>query len=168
MGDDLSTSALRLGASPSFLTHTESESPHVGFLLHVVVRLSLLDSARRLRRAAKQRVPVSGSVQYNGKAIAVGGVRFIAQDQSGISTNGPIHDGKYELAADQGPTPGKYKVQITWPKKTGRKINKSEIADPEYIEEETIEQIPPKYNRDTTLEVEIKSGKNQHDFDLKK
>jgi hypothetical protein len=112
------------------------------------------------------RAPVTGSVQFDGKPIPAGGIRFIALDKEGMSTNGPINDGKYEMAKDDGPTPGKYKVQVSWPKKTGRKINTTENQDPEYTQEETIEQIPIKYTKNTTLEVEIKSGANTHDFNL--
>jgi hypothetical protein len=118
--------------------------------------------------AGSGRAEVSGAVQFDGKPVTAGGIRFIAQDKDGVNTPGLILDGKYEMKDGAGPVPGKYKVQISWLKKTGRTINTSENNDPEYARDETIEQIPAKYNANTTLEVDIKPGTNTHDFDLKR
>jgi hypothetical protein len=136
------------------------------FLLAVAILGLALVLVAGCGGSSSQRVPVSGTVQFNGKPVTNGGISFIGRDKDTISTNGPITDGKYELTAQDGPTPGKYQVQISWLKKTGRKINLTENRDPEYTQDETIEQIPAKYNNNTTLEVEIKSGTNTHDFNL--
>lgn len=115
------------------------------------------------------RMPVTGAVQFDGKPVDGGVIRFLAQDEKNVHTNAAIRAGKYELTDKDGPNVGKYKVQISWPKKTGRKINTSETGDAEYVQEETVERIPAKYNAThTTLEADVKSGKNNFDFDLKK
>jgi hypothetical protein len=118
--------------------------------------------------SGSSRSSVSGTVQFDGKPVPDGTVRFIAVDQGNNNTNGAIRDGKYELTAEAGPLPGKYKVQISWPKKTGKQVNTSENEDPEYAMPEVIEQIPDKYNKKTTLEAVIQSGANTHNFDLKR
>lgn len=112
------------------------------------------------------RVPLTGSVQYGGKPVPTGVVRLIAKDEKGVNSNASIKDGKYEFTAKDGPQVGKYQVQITWPKKTGRKINETE--DQEYVQEEVIEQIPSKYNIKSELTLDVTPAMKSFDFDLKK
>ena len=59
--------------------------------------------------------------------------------------------------------PGKYRVEISWRKPTGRKIPS---ADPGVIIDETREAVPAKYNSESTLTVEIGSGDVEQNFVL--
>ena len=75
-------------------------------------------------------------------------------------------NGKYAIKAGKGPNPGLCRVEITWKRKTGRKVKNVEISGPPV--DETVQGLPPKYNTQSTLTAEIKpSGSNTFDFDLK-
>ena len=75
-----------------------------------------------------------------------------------------VEGGAYEVPADLGAAPGTFKVEISWAKKTGRRVPS---ADPGIMMDETREAVPAKYNSRTTLTVAIKPGENVHDFPLK-
>jgi hypothetical protein len=109
---------------------------------------------------------VQGAVSYDGEPVDDGGIAFIpeAGGESQVRATGEIRDGHYYLDTSSGPFPGKYRVEIYWHKKTGRKI-----ASPsgKAFKEETKQVIPAKYNDKTELKADIKPGRNSLDFDLK-
>jgi hypothetical protein len=70
--------------------------------------------------------------------------------------------GKYTIPSRPGLAPGSYKVAIGWNKPTGKKVGTP--GDPGTTVDETAQVIPPKYNTQTTLTAEIKSGSNTVDF----
>ena len=110
---------------------------------------------------------VSGDVSYDGEPVDDGGIAFLPEGggTSQVRATGDIRDGHYDLDISRGPYPGKYKVEIYWNKKTGRKIfSKSGKAS----KDETKPAIPAKYNEKTELKVEVKPGRNTLNFDLKK
>jgi hypothetical protein len=119
---------------------------------------------------AKKPSSVEGSVVFDGKPVERGTIVFVPQDaeESGNSPSGlkkvgvKIAGGKYSVGEDQGIVPGNYRVQITWDRKTGKTITVDEA-----IRAETVQMLPEKYNKETTLTAEIKSSENQIDFDLK-
>jgi hypothetical protein len=76
-----------------------------------------------------------------------------------------IKGGKYTLSSSDGPNLGRYKVVINWSKKTGRQVDVS--GDVGNKTEGTREAIPTRYNKNATEVVEIKSGTNTFNFDLK-
>jgi len=114
------------------------------------------------------RVPVQGSVSFNGTQVDNGSISFLAVGgPGGEATNagGEIKDGKYSIDAERGPKPGKYKVEIYWNKKTGRMVPVPGDADMKMPE--TQQTLPAKYNKQTELTAEITSGRNTKNFDLK-
>jgi hypothetical protein len=107
---------------------------------------------------------VEGTVTTDAGKIETGAVTFVPAEGGDKATkvSGRIFDGKYEITDSQGLTAGKYKVEINWNKKTGKKIpNDGGLID------ETKEGLPPKYNTQTELTAEVKSGSNMINFDLK-
>jgi hypothetical protein len=115
------------------------------------------------------RAAVEGSVTLDGKPVDGGIIAFIPDDgKSGedhVKAHGEIKGGKYALSRSEGPNPGKYKVTINWPKKTGRKVDAP--GDPGVKMDEVKEAVPARYNKQTTLVIEIKSGSNTKDYELK-
>jgi hypothetical protein len=111
-------------------------------------------------------VPVTGTVTLDGQPVTGPGIIAFypepAADVGGVSAE--IVDGKYDIPAERGAVPGTYRVEITWPKPTGRKLPS---ADPGMTIDERVEAIPDKYNKNSELKVEISSDKTVHDFDLK-
>jgi hypothetical protein len=115
------------------------------------------------------RVPVTGSVSFNGEPVDNGSISFIAADAAAggeaVNAGGDIKDGKYSIAADRGPKPGKYKVEIYWNKKTGRTVPTP--GDAAVPMPETKQTLPPKFNKQSQLTADITSGRNTVNFDLK-
>ncbi|HEY4262539.1 MAG TPA: hypothetical protein VGM98_20420 [Schlesneria sp.] len=115
------------------------------------------------------RAALSGEVTLDGAPVSEGTIAFLpTADTKGASTGGAIKDGKYSISAANGPTYGKYKVQIRWPKKTGKQIEMGSPAPKGTMIDEVAEAIPPKYNTETTLDKEVKSSKEVFDFKLDK
>jgi hypothetical protein len=107
---------------------------------------------------------VSGTVTLDGAPIEKGMITFEPAEGSGLSkVAAEIVAGKYELPADRGPLPGKYKVEFTSQKKTGRKVP---TGDGDATIDETEQALPPKFNTQSTYSVDITRGANKNDFQL--
>ncbi len=113
-------------------------------------------------------VSVKGEVKYDNQVVDQGTITFIpVGDKKAKKVGGRITDGTYEIVGDKGLEPGKYKVEIHWAKKTGRKIPE-EIDSPDFVTDERVEAIPEYYNKHTNLEETLTSGHNTKNFNLVK
>jgi len=108
---------------------------------------------------------VSGTVNIDGQPVADGGIAFFPAGSKDPVATGRIIDGRYEVARNPKLVSGTYKVQINWLKGTGKKLKSENDIGTET--EETQEVIPPQYNSASNLSVELSSGSNRKDFDLK-
>ena len=110
---------------------------------------------------------VSGKVTLDGKPVPQGTISFVPVDASaGPSAGATIVDGAYAIDEQGGPVIGKNRVQITAPRKTGKKFPAVPPAPAGSMIEETEESVPAKYNTDSELERDIKAGENTLDFEL--
>jgi len=105
---------------------------------------------------------VSGTIRLDGEPLPDATVEFqpIAADGS-PSMAVTRTDGSYELMFVRdmpGAMVGKHKVRIT----TYRQLSSMAPGGPGEIPE----KLPPQYNSETTLEKEVKRGRNTIDFDL--
>jgi hypothetical protein len=113
------------------------------------------------------RVPVAGTVTFDGQPVDGGAIAFLPEGEGDGDRPKPgtrIDEGRYAILARKGPVPGVYRVQIHWAKKTGKKVP---FDSPPVLIDETRQVIPEKYNTQSTLRVEVHSGSNAFDFDLK-
>ena len=117
---------------------------------------------------------VQGAVTFKGEPLESGKIRFIPDGEvingqvAGKAIFADIKEGEYAFAADQGVTVGKNRIEIFSYRGTGKmeqlSAEEGEIAEPV----EQIEQfIPPKYNMNSTLSIDVKEEGGVHDFDLK-
>lgn len=106
---------------------------------------------------------VSGKVTLDGEPVKGGSVVFLPADVNGTKGAAEIIDGSYLIGGDSGLKPGKYRVEISWFKPTGRKIPS---ADPGFTTDETREVIPAKYNTNSELKADIGARENTHNFTL--
>jgi hypothetical protein len=117
---------------------------------------------------ATSRSPIKGSVRYDGQPVDQGGIAFIPEGadtgEKRFRATGEIKDGQYELDSRHGPNTGKYRVEITWHKKTGKQV----AGERGHKRDQTQQVIPAKYNTQSELVIEIERGHNTRDFDLKK
>lgn len=112
-------------------------------------------------------VPIQGTVTLDGVPVEEGSISFFPEaGTNSRKASAAILNGEFSIPLENGPLPGKFKVEISWIKKTGRKIPS---ADPGMGDvEERIEAIPTKYNTASTLVREIAAGGNKLDFKLEK
>ncbi|QDT40585.1 hypothetical protein Pan241w_06420 [Gimesia alba] len=114
-----------------------------------------------------ERATVSGTVTLDGKPLPEGSIQFIPDvDASGKPLRGKavqaqITEGAYRLEAGQGPTVGMNQVLINASKKTG-KFQESDGQKTEILKQ----YLPAKYNTNSTLKYDIKTGENTADFAL--
>lgn len=112
-------------------------------------------------------VMVEGRVTLQGENVARGTIDLIPADNT-AGTNGRavIEQGAFKLTSEM--QPGRYLIRISAPQATGKKIKVEEGAPGAVGGEldELRETIPPEYNQSSTLQRELKSGKNVLDFRL--
>jgi hypothetical protein len=110
------------------------------------------------------RRPVHGTITVNGVPMELGMITFVPTEASSgqVMCGGKVTNGTYSLDATRGPFPGRYRVEIYWAKKTGRRVPNGDGA----IQEETVEGLPAKFNKNTELTATITSGSNTVDFNL--
>ncbi|MFO1095380.1 MAG: hypothetical protein U0992_19050 [Planctomycetaceae bacterium] len=111
------------------------------------------------------RAAASGRVTLDGVPLSEGTITFFPSgDTQGPASGGPIVNGRYDLAAAEGPVVGTNRVEIRSVQKTGRVV-KSPVAvetagPPIDMVEEFQEVVPPRYNRDSQLEFTIHKDKD--------
>ena len=111
-----------------------------------------------------ERVIVSGTVTYNGKAIANGVIRFVPAASSLVPTSGAkIEDGKYNADGHGGVPVGTHRIQIEAyrtvpiPAKAGVRLP-PDIAALEGLPQQ---YLPKKYNTASELEITLQPGSRQ-------
>lgn len=108
---------------------------------------------------------VFGEVTVNSAPLAQGQIRFFSLD-GGIGTDGPIANGKYDISSAEGISAGKFRVEISSERKTGKQIPNRD-GGPGEMQDEVIESIPAKFNRNSVLQIDYDPQSDQaYDFKL--
>lgn len=108
---------------------------------------------------------LEGAVVVAGKAVSEGSIVLVPlAGTKGPSAGGIIAAGRYRLTGREGVRPGRFQVQLSAVRKTGRMIENA--ASPGTQIEEAANIIPPSYGQKSTLEVEIHSGANTLDITI--
>ncbi|MDX2035345.1 MAG: hypothetical protein SFX72_01740 [Isosphaeraceae bacterium] len=108
---------------------------------------------------------IDGSVSLNGEPLAKGTIQFVPRSaEAGTQVGAIIENGRYSIAAAQGPVPGMYGVMISGASDT---VAAGE-DDPAKPPKPAPDPVPARYNSNTTLEAEVKKeGSNTFSFELK-
>lgn len=116
-------------------------------------------------RAGPRRVEVTGTVTLDGLPLTAGTVRFLSVPGTPpVVCDANLQEGQYLISASKGPLPGKYRVEIGVPRKTGRKVQNSLTQQ---ITDEMIESLPERYNCRSKLTAEVTdTGSNRFEFAL--
>jgi hypothetical protein len=107
------------------------------------------------------RIAIKGNVVLDGVPLTDGTVTFFpVSGGSGVSSGGSIKQGLYTSDI----MPGKYVVQITANRKTGKMLTLSPDDPPL---EEFEQYIPDKYNKNSELTIDVENkSKQTFDFTL--
>jgi hypothetical protein len=112
--------------------------------------------------SAPPRGIVSGEVTFDGQPVEDGTILFEPEGGQGQTAGGPIKEGKYSAEVPV----GKMRVRINGNKKTGRRYKVYDTPESPVVDE-VVELLPPKYNINSELTVEVKPGAQQIPFHLK-
>jgi hypothetical protein len=108
---------------------------------------------------------VSGTITFQGKPLDRGNITFVSPDGLGSQTGAVITNGNYQIPAEQGMLPGRYKVAIS-------SADGDVPADPNTAPGPSgnftsVDRIPKEYNTESKLEAEIKDqSENVIDFTI--
>ena len=133
----------------------------------LLILLSLASQGCDGRTDGLSRGAVRGRIQLDGTPIEQGHISFYPiRDTKGPVVGSRISAGKYSLSSSAGPVIGWNRLEISWKRKTGRKVPAGTPRPAGSMVDEITEAVPAKYNTESTLEHEVKAGKNVFDFDL--
>ena len=123
----------------------------------------LLSLAGCAEKNADMRGSVRGLVTFEGKPVAKGSIAFEpTAGTRGPSAGGDIIEGRYQIATPVGPAIGTHVVRVSALGQTGRKV----LNAVNRLVDELVETVPDRYNTASTLQVEIKKGRNELNLDL--
>ncbi|PQO47824.1 hypothetical protein C5Y93_01925 [Blastopirellula marina] len=102
---------------------------------------------------------MQGTATWNGQPIENGYVELQPVDGQGQFASADITDGKFSLST----LPGKRRVKVTAQRKIGETEPTERIPEPEPI---MFQFIPPEFNSDSSLEMEITASDPTLDIEL--
>jgi hypothetical protein len=98
-------------------------------------------------------VALTGRVEYQGKPLSQGTIYFAPEFHAkGRGAHAEIVDGRYSIPAEVGPFPGKLVVRVTSVSTVGKPGADGTL--------QYVDLIPDKFNKDSTLSVEIPNRKS--------
>ena len=109
------------------------------------------------------RAAIKGKVTFGGEPVENGAISLIPESDKSRRAGGLILKGEYSITEPNGPNLGAYRVEVRWPKATGKKIVESDSGAEI---DEMKEAVPSKFNEKTELTIEIKNGLNEKNWDL--
>ena len=110
------------------------------------------------------RYPISGEVKIDGQPLESGTITFLPESKQ-IAVSSEFSSGLYSFRRSEGPTAGRYLVEIVSVKPTGKIIRHPDL--PSETLEEVRNIIPTQYNTKTLLKVEVKPDiENKFNFEL--
>lgn len=113
--------------------------------------------------------PLAGTVSLDGVPLDRGTIEFHPVT-AGTITGGTIREGKFDIPAAQGATPGSYEVRIYSTDLAGEAVADPESPPgPEAARPAKPELIAKRYNVESELEIEVEDGgSTELDFQLTK
>ncbi len=110
------------------------------------------------------RVPLTGSVSVDGEPVADGYIEFRPLPGTKSPTAGSeIVGGGYEVDADKGVLPGKFRVEIRALRPADKPVFDHLTGKPRQGYEQF---LPEQFNHESKLAIDVDDDNTQHDFDL--
>jgi hypothetical protein len=108
------------------------------------------------------RLAVSGTVKFKGQPLDQGRIEFHPPGGKGTQSGDVIQNGSYSIPREKGLLPATYEVRIFSYDEKGPKIEAIPGAPGLGFKE----RISKKYNTESTLKAEVKSGNTTFDFSV--
>jgi hypothetical protein len=103
---------------------------------------------------------VTGTITVDGAPAQSGSIAYFPIDRKSSTAGAGITDGRYTATVPLGSS----KVEIRVPKVVGQKKLYDTPDSP--IKQILAESLPPKYNDQTELTLDVKPGENHQDYQL--
>ncbi len=104
------------------------------------------------------RLPISGTVTLKGQPLDRGTIEFSPAGPDTKSMSGAtITDGKFAIPAQQGLTPGTYRVRIS-SSEGGATASATEMPGDSKAAPVAKDRIPPEFNTETKQEIKVTAG----------
>lgn len=117
------------------------------------------------RPAGDGRLPVSGTVTWDGESLDGGMIVFVPIAE-GRSSSGKVIAGEFDLPSERGLPPGEYRVEITLEQETGKqRVFHGDGPDSVSL---TKQVIPKRYNQESTLILKVDKPPVTANFELNK
>lgn len=130
-----------------------------------LVALGLLLALNGCSGHAGGRLAVQGEVRLDGQPLGKGSISFRpVAGTTGPTAGAKVVDGRFSIPSGKSLFAGKYRVEITATRKTGK-----QVKDPTFgaMVDQVAQYLPGRYNRRSELAAEVKSGgPNDFKFDL--
>jgi hypothetical protein len=136
----------------------------LSFVIGCLGLCAILTGCGSSKYKGEKRYPLAGEVTFEGQPIDVGAISFIPEEDKGRASGGVITDGKYDVPEEMGVNAGKYRVEIRWLKRTGKKLKDAESGE---MYDERREALPEKFHVNSELTAEVPLPENRQDFNLK-
>jgi len=108
------------------------------------------------------RQPVAGTVLVDGRRLEYGSIMFYPEDSikrdDRAVTGDVIVNGRFSIPRERGPSVGLHKIVVDIETKKRQKSRTELDPGPETAQPVVAEHLPPRFNTQTELEVEIKEG----------
>jgi hypothetical protein len=116
------------------------------------------------------RAPIQGKVTFGGQPLAAGRILFTpVAPNAGPATSAAVTNGEYTIPASEGPVVGTNRVEIEAQPNLGFAIDDEAAFAKRGGKPLPPNPIPPQYNRDSQLVVEVKPGEeNTFNVDVPK
>lgn len=106
-------------------------------------------------------IKLSGTVTLDGQPVEDGSISLMPVDGKGVTGGGLISNGKYTAES----SPGEMAVQI-YAYKTVTRANPTAEEIERGITDDRVELLPPVYNRQSKLRIQVSSSDRNFDFPL--
>ena len=130
-----------------------------------IVVLTLLGLAICTGCGETQRQAIEGTVTVDGEPLADGNITFMPEvGTEGPTAGAPVKNGKFVIDSRKGTFAGRFRVEVTAVRPTGKTTMDSESGQ---TIDEVEQYLPDRYNRQSELVADVKAGEeNALDFDL--
>lgn len=109
-----------------------------------------------------KRGAIRGTVSFDGELIDQGSILFLPTGGTkGPSSGAGIINGQFSIPESKGPVVGLHRVEVHWPRRTGKRVEVASPAPQGTFMDEISEGIPSAFNTESKLQQRVEPGENE-------
>lgn len=115
------------------------------------------------KESGPPRYKLEGTVTLDGNPLDGATITFTPTDLKNRPAGGPIANGKFSVPVGQGANAGPHRVEIRWPKPTGKQVKDEDTGG---MIDVVAEGLPVRYHDQSELKADVGPEKTKFDFEL--